>query len=310
MSELWKELMLVAILILAVQGLSWLSFKITKSYKIRSKLLHVIERSDSWWVILILLSLAFYFDKGGLCVLFGFVSFFALREFVTLVSASPSDHRPMFWMFFIVLPLQYFAIYEGWTTAFYYLVPLFALIFLPFRAALVGDPNRFLDRTASLQWGLMTAVFCVSFLPAILLVKIPGFHRNSELLLYFVLITQINDVIQHETGLWFGKYKIAPNISRLRTWEGWVLGAILTTALGGLLTFMTPFDLRSSLVIAFICTQLGFAGSFVMSAVKRSRGIQTFDELIPGHGGTLDRIDSIVFAAPVFFHILNKFYLR
>ena len=274
--------------------------------EIRYKLEHVIDRTHSWWAILIVLTLAFYFQKTGICILFSLVSFYALREFVTLASSSSSDHRAMFWMFFIVIPLQYISIYHDWQLNFNYLVPFFALIFLPVRSAMGGDTKRFLERTATLQWGLMTSVFCVSHLPAILLLDIPGFTRNSELLLYFVLITQINDVIQHETSLWIGKYKIAPQISSLRTWEGWFLGSILCTLLGGLLAFMTPFYLGQALVISFICTQLGFAGSIVMSAIKRSRGIQDFDEMIPGHGGVLDRIDSIIFSAPVFLHIVRN----
>lgn len=310
-TDLLKQLGVVAALIAIVQIIVHISLRFTKYRRIRNKLLHVLDRIDSWWVILFLLSGAFYFDKAGICLLFAFVSFFALREFVTLASMSSADHRAMFLMFFVILPLQYLSIFKGWEHGFNYLVPFFALVFLPFRASISGDASRFLDRTSALQWGLMTSLFCVSHIPAILLIEIPNFTQNSELLLYFILVTQISDVIQHEVGLWIGKYKIAPNISRLRTWEGWVLATLLTTILGGVLSFMTPFSPSQAILISFVTIQLSFAGCLVMSAIKRSKGIQTFDELIPGHGGALDRIDSIIFSAPVFVHLLkNLDYLK
>lgn len=303
--ELLGILLCIALLILTVQVSSNYILKKSKNTLTISKIEHVIDRTDSWWIIFILVSLAFYFNKLGICILYSLVSFYALREFVTLSRSQSSDHRSLFWMFFIILPLQYISIYKNWLVSFNYLIPIFAMIFLPFRAALVGNTNRFLERTASLQWGLMVSVFCVSHIPAILLIEIPGFHKNSELLLYFVLITQIYDVVQHETSLWFGKRKIVANISSLKTFEGWLTSSLVCSLLGWTLSFMTPFDKPTSTLIAFIITQLAFAGSLTMSAIKRSRGIQVFDEMIPGHGGVLDRIETIIFSAPVFFQILQ-----
>ncbi len=307
-TELIYILILVAVLIASVQIGTQLVLKWSKKTARISKLEHVLDRIDSWWIILILLSLAFYFNKVGICILFGFISFLALREFVTLARSHTGDHRSLFWMFFIILPVQYFSVYNGTLLIFNYLIPMFAMIFLPFRTALVGDTDRFLERTASLQWGLMTSVFCVSHIPAILLIEIPGFNKNSELLLFFVLITQLTDVIQHETSLWFGKRKIAVSISSLKTWEGWFFSTTFCTLLGWTLSFMTPFKKPQAAIVALIITQLAFAGSLVMSAIKRSRGIQVFDELIPGHGGILDRIETIIFSAPVFFQIIQ--YLK
>ncbi len=303
--ELLGILLCIAILILTVQVSAKLILKKSKKTNRIAKLEHVIDRTDSWWVIFLLVSVAFYFNKAGICILYSLISFYALREFVTLSRSQSSDHRSLFWMFFIILPLQYVSIYKGWLMSFNYLIPIFALVFLPFRSAIAGNTDKFLERTASLQWGLMASVFCVSHIPAILLIDIPNFHKNSELLLYFVLITQISDVVQHETSLWIGKRKIAASISNLKTVEGWILSTIVCTVLGWTLSFMTPFDKPTSALMSFIVTQLAFAGSITISAIKRSRGIQVFDEMIPGHGGVLDRIETIIYSAPVFYQLLQ-----
>jgi phosphatidate cytidylyltransferase len=277
-----------------------------RSEKTVIKLEHVRDRVHSWYVILFLIVFAYYFNKAGICVLFFFVSFFGLREFITLAPTRPGDHRSLFWMFFLILPLQYLSVYNNWNTIFVYLIPAFSLIFLPFRSSISGDTSKFLERTSSMQWGLIISVYCISHLPALLYIQIPNYSRNAELLLFFVFTTQINEVIQHEVGLWFGKFKIAPDVSRLRTWEGWFLGTLITTGIGGIFYFLTPFNIKTSMLVTFICVQLSLVGGIVISAIKRSRGIQAFDELIPGHGGILDRVDSILFSGPVFFHILKS----
>src|SRR5262249_51677044 len=161
---------------------------------------------------------------GGLgsVFLFGITSFLALREFITLTPTRPGDHRALFWAFFVVTPLQYVLLAIQWYGLFAILVPVYAFLLLPIRAAAAGDTDRFLERTAKIQWGLMVCVYCLSHAPAILmLLDIPGFERqNAKLLMYFVLIWELCDVLQYVFGKTLGRVTVAPSVSPNKTWEG------------------------------------------------------------------------------------------
>jgi phosphatidate cytidylyltransferase len=243
-------------------------------------------------------------------LLFAVTSFLALREFVTLAPTRPADHRALLWSFFVVMPLQYYLIWRQWYGLFSILIPVYVSIFLAIRAALVGDTTRFLERTATTQWGLMICVYFVSYVPALLMLRIPGYERQTPQLIFFlVLVVQVSDVLQYVWGKALGKRRIAPSISPNKTWEGFVGGVACATALGTAVWWATPFSPAVAAVMALILTIMGFAGGLIMSAIKRDRGVKDYGALIGGHGGVLDRIDSLCFAAPVFFHLTRYFFV-
>jgi len=155
----------------------------------------------------------------------------------------------------------------------------------------------------------MIAVYCVSHAPALLMLQIPGFEgQQAKLLLYLIVVVELSDVLQYVFGKTLGKHRIVPKVSPNKTWEG-TLGGIASAALvGALLWWFTPFSPWASGVIALLLCVVGFGGGLVMSAIKRDRGIKDFGTLIEGHGGVMDRIDSLCFAAPVFFHVVRYFY--
>ncbi len=95
---------------------------------------------------------------------------------------------------------------------------------------------------------------------------------------------------------------IVPTINTTRTWEGLLGGTASVMLIGSLLWWATPFTWWMSVVMSAVIALMGFAGSITMSAIKRDRGVKDYGTLIEGHGGVLDHIDSICFAAPVFFH--------
>jgi phosphatidate cytidylyltransferase len=266
-------------------------------------------RIKAWWVMVLVISGAFLFGKDGVIVLFLFISFVALREFMTLTYTRRSDHNALAASFFIVLPAQYFFIYIEWYGLYSIFIPVYAFLILPILEVTAGDTTRFLERAAKMQWGLMVCVFCISHVPALLTLEIPGYQgRNILLIVFLVLVVQSSDVLQYVWGKLFGKHKIAPDVSPSKTLEGLVGGVLSATALGAALWWITPFTVWQAALMALAVNVMGFLGGLVMSAIKRDRGVKDWGHMIEGHGGMLDRLDSVVFAAPVFFHATRHWW--
>jgi len=267
-------------------------------------------RIGAWWIMSAIFALTLLIGPIGSLVLFGLMSLLALREYVTLLPTRRADHRTLFWAFFIFTPLQYLLIGIQWYGMFAILIPVFAFLFVPARLAIAGDTESFLERASTIQWGLMICVYCLSYTPALLMLQIPGYGRPAKLMLYLVLVDQLSDVMQYVWGKMLGRHKIAPVVSPSKTWEGFIGGVISATAIGTALWWMTPFTPAVAAMVSLAITLMGFAGGLTMSAIKRDRGVKDYGTLIKGHGGILDRMDSMCFAAPVFFHIVRYFYVR
>ena len=185
------------------------------------------------------------------------------------------------------------------------------LLLLPILAAVGGDTRRFLERTSKIQWGLMVCVFCISHVPALLTLQIPGFEgRNLLLIAFLVIVVQGSDVLQYVFGKLFGRHPLAPSLSPSKTWEGLVGGVAGATLLGAALHVITPFSALAAAALAFVLCLMGVLGGLVMSTIKRDRGVKDWGTLIEGHGGMLDRLDSVIFAAPVFFHLVRFFWAQ
>src|SRR6516225_3007894 len=266
-------------------------------------------RIKDWWVMVFLIALAFLFGKGGVVLLFAFASFAALREFMTLTPTRRGDHWALATVFFVSLPLQYYLVYIEWYGLYTIFIPVYGFLLLPIIAALRGDTTRFLERIAFVQWGLMICVFCVSHVPALLTLDIPGFAgRNLLLIAFLVLVVQGSDVLQYVFGKLFGRRKVAPDLSPSKTWEGLIGGVASATALGAALWWITPFSPLQAAGMALVICLLGFFGGLVMSGIKRDRGVKDWGRMIEGHGGMLDRLDSVIFAAPIFFHLTRYWF--
>lgn len=263
-------------------------------------------RINAWWVMCILIGLAFLGGKTGVVVLFAFCSFAALREFVTLTNTQRQDHWALVAAFFVILPIQFALVWSGWYGLYSIFIPVYAFLMMPILAAFRGTTDNFLIRVAEAQWALMICVFCASHVPALLTLEIPGFEDKQVLLIaYLVVIVQLSDVLQYVWGKLCGKTPVAKSLSPSKTVEGAVGGILSATAIGAALWWLTPFSVLESAGMAFICTTMGFLGGLVLSAIKRDRGVKDWGHMIAGHGGFIDRLDSVLFAAPVFFHIVR-----
>ena len=276
----------------------------------RSAIDNLNARIRAWWIMIGIFSISFLIGPAGSMLLFALVSLLALREYVSLISTTRADHRTLFWSFFVFTPLQYWFWYQEWYGLAVILIPVYAFLFVPIRLALAGETTGFLDRAARIQWGLMVCVYCISYAPALLTLNIPGYQRqDAKLLLFLVIVVQLSDVFQYVWGKLLGKRKITPSISPNKTWEGFVGGVVTAVAVGTALWWMTPFSVFQALLMSLAIALMGFAGGLTMSAIKRDRGIKDFGSTIEGHGGILDRMDSVCFSAPLFFHLTRWIFI-
>lgn len=267
-----------------------------------------MTRVQSWWGMVAFVGLALLIGKIGVMVLFAFASFAALREFLTLTTKAQADHISLALAFFAVLPLQYLFVGMGWDGLYTVFIPVYAFLLLPIVSALRGNANRYLIRVAETQWGLMMAVFCVSHVPALMTLDIAGYSDRSVLLIAFlVMVVQLGDLLEYFFGRRIGKTRIAKELSP-KTWEGVGCGVVSAMLIGGLLSWITPFDVFGAMAMAGIASLVGIFGSLVFAAIKRDRGVKDWSHLIPGQGGFVDQLDSVIFAAPIFYHFTKYFY--
>ena len=266
-------------------------------------------RINAWWVMILIIFAAAALGFYGVIGLFFVISFMALREFLSLLYIRRGDHLALAACFYVILPIQYILVAIDWFSMFTIFIPVYGFLFLPILSALLGDTAHFLDRSTKVQWALMISVFCISHIPAILTLDIEGFEDKKLLLMIFlILVVQSSDVLQYVWGKLFGKHKIAPKLSPSKTVEGFVGGVISASVLGGLLYWLTPFNSVQAVLMSLLICLMGFLGGLVMSAMKRSMGVKDWGNMISGHGGMLDRMDSLCFAAPIFFHVVRYYW--
>ncbi|MDM9624440.1 phosphatidate cytidylyltransferase [Rhizobium sp. S152] len=308
-SDLWTLVLGIVAVLVVASAIGFVLQRRLSPDHANSAIENLNARIKAWWVMVILIGLAFIAGRVGILVLFGFCSFAALREFITLTNTKRADHWALAAAFFVVLPIQYGLLWFKQYGIFSIFIPVYAFLLMPIISVLRGDTERFLVRIAEVQWALMICVFCASHVPALLTLEIAGYEgRNVLLIAFLVIIVQMSDVLQYVWGKLFGKTKIAPNLSPSKTVEGFVGGIASATLIGAALWWITPFTPFQAGLLALIITLMGFFGGLVMSAIKRDRGVKDWGHLIEGHGGLIDRLDSVVFSAPIFFHIVRYWW--
>ncbi|GKT23965.1 phosphatidate cytidylyltransferase [Acidovorax sp. SUPP3334] len=245
-------------------------------------------------------------------VLFAIVAFFALREFITLSPTRRGDHRSLVLAFFVVLPLQFIIVGTRKFDLFTVFIPVYVFLALPVASALANDPERFLERNAKLQWGIMVCVYGMSHVPALLLLDFPGYEGKGAFLVFFlVVVVQAGVIAQHLLGRKFPHRPVAPQVSQSFQWLSWASGVAVGGVAGVMLSFITPFKPGQALGMALLACLAGSLGHLVMKALKRDRGIRSWGmqgQSVTGAGGLLDRVDALCFAAPVFFHSVRWYF--
>jgi phosphatidate cytidylyltransferase len=311
MTAAGQSLVLAAIVVAVLAAASSVGFVLDRRQAMeRNPVIdNLNDRIRAWWVMVGLIAIAFALGKAGVILLFAFASLAALREFITLTQTRRGDHLALAAAFFIVLPLQYYLIWIEWYGLYSIFIPVYVFLLLPIVAALRGDTTGFMERVAEVQWGLMISIYCLSHVPALITLPIPDFEgRNSLLIAFLIIVVQASDVLQYVWGKLLGRHKIAPLLSPSKTVEGFVGGVASATLIGAGLWWITPFAPWQAGLLALLINLMGFCGGLVMSAIKRDRGVKDWGWMIEGHGGMLDRLDSVIFAAPIFFHVTRYWW--
>lgn len=298
-----------AVVVFALLSLATLLVALLGWWRPHSASRELRERTSSWWWMATLLFAAVYVGELASLVFFAFLSFWALKEYVTLLDTRAADHGALV-LAFLSIPVQYFWIWRNDYGLFTIFIPVYVFLMLPVRLVLARETAGFVASASQIQWGLMAFVFGLSHLRYVAAFPPAAGSRadGRALLLFLVFVVEISDVFQFVWGKTLGRHKVIPSVSPNKTWEG-LLGGVATAMLLSLgLRFLTPFSVRETLLVSFIVCLAGFFGGAVMSAVKRDFGVKDFGALIPGHGGMLDRLDSLCYAAPLFFHYVRYFH--
>ena len=261
-------------------------------------------RLRSFWLVVAFFTVAFSFNRIFAFAFLAFMNYLALKEYFSLIPTRRADRRVLLWAY-LIIPVQFHFIYSGWITMFYLLVPLYMFLFIPVRMVLIGDTQGFLKSCGTIHWGLMTTVYSLGYLAVYLVIpeeKNPAGGAVGMLICVLVL-TVANDFFQFLFGKSLGKNRIVPKVSPNKTWEGFIGGVVATTFMALLLApYLTPLTRGQSVFAGLGVGVVGFLGDVTMSAIKRDIGVKDSGAFLPGHGGILDRLDSLVFTAPLFFH--------
>lgn len=271
----------------------------------KANLVELKLRTKSWWIMVSIFVAAVLLDSKISFPAIGLLSFIAFRELYSILEFRDTDRRAIFWAF-VAIPIQYYLAYIGWYELFIIFIPVWMFLFIPVRLVIIGETKGIIKSIASIQWALMLTVFGISHLAYFLsLPETTNFKNGGQgLLLFLVFTTEINDIMQFIWGKLLGKHKITPSVSPNKTWEGFLGGVLSTTIIGYFLGFLTPLSDWQIIFASFIIGCTGFFGDIVMSAIKRDIGVKDTGSSIPGHGGILDRLDSLTYTAPVFFHLV------
>lgn len=299
---------LVVLGVLVVASIAVAILRLAKPNKDFSEL---AARVRSWWVMAAVFFAAIIVSNRVSLVFFALLSFWAVKEYITLLKTRPADHHGLVLMF-LSIPVQYYWIAIGWYGMFIIFIPVYIFLVLPMRLVLAKETAGFVASVSQIQWGLMAFVFGLSHVGYLLtLPTLGGGSANGRtVLLFLVFVVEMSDVLQYVWGKTLGRHKIIPAVSPNKTWEGFIGGIASATALALLIRFLTPFSVIETIVVSLMITVAGFCGGAVMSAAKRDLGVKDFGSVIPGHGGMLDRVDSLCYAAPIFFHYVRYFYVH
>ncbi|HEX9810183.1 MAG TPA: phosphatidate cytidylyltransferase [Alphaproteobacteria bacterium] len=266
-------------------------------------------RVRSWWWIITAFTVAIVIDRVISTVFLAFISYLALKEYLSLIPTRRIDRAVLLWAY-LAIPAQFYLAHIAWYGLFIIFIPVWMFLFFPMLMALRGETGGFLRAVGTLSWGLVMTVFTLSHM-AYLLASGDSVNPagGAGLLFFLVFLTQFNDVAQFVSGRLLGRRPIVPSVSPRKTWEGFLGGLFATAATAALIgPHLTMMDGPWSALAGAIIAVAGFLGDVTLSAVKRDLGVKDSGAMIPGHGGVLDRVDSLTYSAPVFFHLLYYFF--
>lgn len=304
-------LLFVTVFLLLVLGTIVVLLMLRGEGEASDRRLRVLRDVRAAWVGALVFWLAWISAPVGATLLFGLFSFFALREYITLMHTRRADHRSLLLAFFAVLPLQYVIAGGQHFDLFTVFIPVYVFLAIPVASALAGDPERFLERNAKIQWGIMVCVYGLSHAPALLLLNFPRVEGRGAFLLFFLVVVAVTaQLAQGAFSRWLRRRPVVRHIDRGFSYRAWLAGALAAGFAGALLYWITPFKAGQALAMAFIAGGAGTLGQLVMAALKKDAGVRHWGNQasVTGAVGLLDRVAPLCFAAPVFFHSVRWYF--
>lgn len=280
----------------ALYGILALASLITLSLRMDTDYRQLCAQINSWWRIFPVITVALLFYPLGLVALTIIVSMLSIWE----LASHAGDFAIRFRILATVLTL--------FIIPYCYVQPI-VLFFLVVGICLLGTLFWVSCSRIVLLWMLFgSTLLCGGILTQLMVLSL-GANSARPWIFFLFVLTALNDIGQFVFGKLLGKRKIVPHISPNKTWGGLFGGlavSVMVSLLLGLwLGLGSPLLL---IIIAIILALAGFLGDILFSAAKRFMGIKDFSNLIPGHGGILDRIDSLILTAPVLYCLLFIFY--
>ncbi|MFN5653070.1 MAG: phosphatidate cytidylyltransferase [Flavobacteriia bacterium] len=306
LNEIQQMILVIIGVLVFASTLFWIMRKIKPGPQVDE----LVLRTKSWWIMAGIFITAALVHPGISFVAFGFLSFAALRELSSISKNARIEDRSVIFWAYLAIPVQYYIAYMGWFAPFLIFIPVFMFTWIPFLLVLKGHTQDIARSMSVIPTHLMLTVFSISHLAYLLsLPELPGFEVGGRgLLLYVVFLTEMNDVFQFTWGKLLGRRKIIEKISPNKTWEGFIGGLLSTVAAAYFLRFLTPFSAEIALLAGLLIACSGFVGDIIVSAIKRDFGLKDTGNAIKGHGGILDRIDSLAISSPCFFYFVYLLY--
>ncbi|MCE2864688.1 MAG: phosphatidate cytidylyltransferase [Flavobacteriia bacterium] len=306
LNEIQQMILVIIGVLVFASTLFWIMRKIKPGPQVDE----LVLRTKSWWIMAGIFITAALVHPGISFVAFGFLSFAALRELSSISKNARIEDRSVIFWAYLAIPVQYYIAYMGWFAPFLIFIPVFMFTWIPFLLVLKGHTQDIARSMSVIPTHLMLTVFSISHLAYLLsLPELPGFEVGGRgLLLYVVFLTEMNDVFQFTWGKLLGRRKIIEKISPNKTWEGFIGGLLSTVAAAYFLRFLTPFSAEIALLAGLLIACSGFVGDIIVSAIKRDFGLKDTGNAIKGHGGILDRIDSLAISSPFFFYFVYLLY--
>ncbi len=300
------------IMMVLILGILIIATIITSLLKIKNRdkdYTELHQRVISWWWMIGLVFSFLILGKNTAIIFFAFLSFLALKEFISIVPIRQVDRNAIFWIY-LSIPFQYYWVAAEWYGMFIIFIPVYLFLLVPVRMVLKGETQGFIRSAGILHWAAMLTVFSISHVAYLLVLPEKEMMAGGiGLVLFLLFMTQFNDVSQYVWGKCFGKHKIVPKVSPNKTWQGFIGGVVTITVLAGMIApYLTPLNRLEGYIAGAIISVSGFWGDVVISSVKRDLHIKDIGNLIPGHGGILDRMDSLIYTAPLLFHYI--YYLH
>lgn len=264
------------------------------------------------WVVLIVFLLAILYSPKVLILYLWFIAFLALKEFFSMTPTRRADRRVLFWAY-LSLPIQFILILLERRTAFILFAPIHVFLILPMVMVMVGEPRGFLRAWSTIGWGIITTVYSLGHLAYLLVLPADNLPPTTGvgLFIFLVALAQLSYAAQFSFGRLFADPRLSLKVSKTRNWAS-LAGSVVVTALAAwpVAPLITPFTPVQALLMGAIIAASSFVGYIVLSAIKMDLQIKDRGTMTPGHGGILNRIDNLIYTAPLFFYLVLAWHYQ